>query len=848
MQNHTDNDTDTDTEHKEPQMTTWTASDQQILAALAQVVTPGGDVLGEVGDGHALIPALEGVLGSMGLTVEGYLHALRALDWGGVALRGRRLSALPLSERIAALEKLTHSGVGAWTLRVVVAPLKAARTKDAALRRALGMKPDDALPGRAPEAGRWRSQMTDARDVPEGEALEADVVVVGSGAGGAAVAHRLASQGLAVLVLEEGGYFSRPDFDGDALSAQHRMFRNGGATVTLGNAVIPVLMGVTVGGSTTINSGTCYRVSDQTQRRWVLDEGLSDLGPGSLDPYYAKVEAMLQVQEAHPDVLGGCARVIARGSEALGLSHGPLMRNAPGCDGQGVCCFGCPTAAKRSADVSYWPAALAKGAHLLYHARADGLILDGDRACGVRARAVTADGSPGAAFTVRAKAVALACGTLHTPALLLRDRLANRSGHLGKGLTIHPASQSYGLFDEPIRGWEAIPQGYAIESFADEGLRFEGAFLPLSLTAASFSQWGAPWTKLVEHFDRLACFGFMIADRTRGRVVLGPNGQPQMLYWMTDHDRQRIIRGHALLAQVYFAAGAQAVYPGVHGPFSTLRSPADAQRLADDGPRLLRPHHLDLSAYHPLGTCRMGPNPMTSVTDTRHETHDVKHLFICDGAAVPGPLGVNPQMTIMAFAERSAAFIERRVTSSPTASHHPVSASSTAPPPRVEFFEEMRGEGLPVGALLASLHPDAAAQQGPAPTPAPIPIAFTVRAAWPVDPRRALRDGHLTLSLSGRLSIGGLVSPDTPCAGTLLLSPLRRHATLVYDLLATADDGIPLRIYGEKHTSLAHPLHGMTTLYTQVTRAADASPLLDATLYFDLSQLSTWLGTWRIAR
>jgi hypothetical protein len=536
--------------------------------------------------------------------------------------------------------------------------------------------------------------------------------------------------------------------------------------------------------------------------------------------------------------------VIARGAEALGWAHGPLDRNAPGCDGQGVCCFGCPTGAKRSADASYWPAALARGAHLLYRARVEGLILEGDRAVGVRARALGGGGSQaGATFEVRAKAVALACGTLQTPALLLRERLANRSGRLGRGLTIHPASQSYALFDEQIRGFEAIPQGYAVEAFAEEGVRFEGAFLPLTLGAASMAQWGAQWTHLIERYDRLACFGFMLADQGRGRVVLGPGGGPQMLYRLHDGDRARVIRAQALLAEIYFAAGARAVYPGVQGTLGTLRSVEDARRLGAQGPRTLRAHHLDLSAYHPLGTCRMGPSPLASVVGPTHETHDVKHLFVCDGSAVPGPLGVNPQMTIMAFAERAASFIERRVSTPPTREGAwpvgtPPTPSGQAGPPRVEFFEEMKGEGRPLGPLAEALPSGAEAR--------PVAVSFTVRAAWPVDWRAALSTGRLALSLSGRLHIAGLVAPDTPCEGTLTMRPLRRRATLTYDLTATADDGEAIRVYGEKHTGPLAPLRGMTTLYTHVTRARDGVPLLDATLRFDLSELTTWLGTWRL--
>lgn len=796
------------------------AEERKIVLSLAEVVTPAGGVLGAPGE--EMLAALEGLLSVFGPgAAKGYGEALRVLDWVSVpACGGRRFSNCDLSTRQGALRVLGGVSASAWALRIASAPIKAARSKDATLRAALGIRPEDEmLRGGAPEPARWRAQMQDARDLPPGEVLEVDVVVIGSGAGGGAVAHRLASQGMAVLILEEGGYFGRADFGSDPIQAQQKMFRKGGALFALGNTAIPVLMGVTVGGSTTINSGTCYRVPAQTQRRWMLDEGLHMLGPGSLDPYYERVEAMLQVEQAQQAVLGGCARVIARGAEALGLEHGPLMRNAPGCDGHGLCVFGCPTGAKRSADVSYLPAALSKGAMLIHHARAVGILMESDRAAGVSCEVV----GTSARFEVRAKSVVMAGGTLPTPALLLRERLANRSGRVGHGLTLHPASQTSALFDEEIRGWEGIPQGYAVESFAHEGLRFEGAFLPLEVSASAVPQWGDAWTAIVEQFDHLACFGFMVADSGQGRVVLGPKGEPKMLYWMRDHDRRRLIAGQALLSRLYFAAGAREVFPAVQGPWSTLRHMDDAMRFAADAPRTLKPWHLDVSAYHPLGTCRMGVNPLTSVLGPTHETHDIKHLFICDGSAVPGPLGVNPQMTIMAFAERAAAFIEQRVEQ-----HRSPAQREEKTRKSVEFFEGMAGDG-------ELFFP-----------PSPTTVRFEVRATWPIDWSTAWANKRFDLKLSGRIHIPGLTHPDTPCTGSLQINLLQGDGALVYDLDFNALDDSPAHLHGAKHVGITKPFMGMTTLHTALTRASDNTPLGRATVLFDPSELFTWFGTWRV--
>ncbi|MCA9669385.1 MAG: NAD(P)-dependent oxidoreductase, partial [Myxococcales bacterium] len=467
------------------------ARERETLLRIAEAATPAGRVLPAPDD--QLVGDVEHVLraqfGKRGPAL--YRALLQALDMVAVPLSGQRTSALPLAERQALLARLNEGSTAAfWLLRSVTAPIKIARARTTVLREALAITQSAAARS---QAERWQRQIIDARALDDDEQIEVDCVIVGSGAGGAPLAHALANRGHAVLILEAGAHFTRDDFAGDVLERQARMYRRRGAHFAIGNTPLLVPMGETVGGSTTINSGTCYRVPERVQRRWMLEEGLASLGPGSLDGHYERVERMLGVARATPDTLGGCAEVIARGAEALGYAHEPLMRNAPGCDGQGTCVFGCPTDAKRGTNVSYIPAALARGALLYSRARVERVLLEGDRAVGVVARARREDGSS-ARITVRAAAVALAAGAAGTPKILLANRLANSSGRVGHGLTLHPASYAWARFDHDIRGWSAVPQGYGVEEFADVGLRFEGAFLPLEAAAATLGHVGARWT------------------------------------------------------------------------------------------------------------------------------------------------------------------------------------------------------------------------------------------------------------------------------------------------------------------------------------------------------------------
>ncbi len=259
--------------------------------------------------------------------------------------------------------------------------------------------------------------------------------------------------------------------------------------------------------------------------RWRAESGIAGLTLDELAPYYAKVEKILQVAPSSPAAVGAPGRVIARGCAALGWSNHPLPRNAPDCDGQGLCCFGCPSGAKRSTDVSYVPLALQRGAQLFSGAVVDRVLLEGETAVGVAGSFLDKNGVR-RNLRVRAKAVVLACGAMHTPALLLRQGLADASGQVGRNLSIHPASAAVGIFDEPIGGLRSVPQGWCVDQFHAEGILFEGASSPLPIVAASHSGYGAAFVRAMEAFDRSMMFGFMVRDNSRGRVRPGPGGEP----------------------------------------------------------------------------------------------------------------------------------------------------------------------------------------------------------------------------------------------------------------------------------------------------------------------------------
>jgi len=510
--------------------------ERRIVRALAAAVIPPGSIFEPGGEGT--LRRFEQWLDGANLF---QMRVIKSLLWAAelaaVPSTGRVLSALSPERATRFLDTWASSRLHArrMLLRAIVSPIKVAHFDDRRAFEAVGCKSfhDHKLP--VSEPARWTQQVLDGRAIEEDVDLECEVVVVGTGAGGAACAYELASRGRAVLLLEEGDFHRRETFNGRTQPMVKKLYRDQGMTIALGNVGIPVFAGRAVGGTTIVNSGTCYRAPERVFRRWREEQGLAWFSGDAMAPYYARVEAMLRVERARFELTGGVGRVVARGAEKMGLRHRPVDRNAPDCDGQGVCCFGCPTGAKRSTDVSYVPGALERGAQLVTAAHVDGIDVVAGRARGVRARLAS-----GKRLRVKAEAVVVAGGALMTPLVLRQAGVCTSSPALGKNLSIHPATKTLALFEETIDMAHGIPQGYSIDELEHEGIMFEGGSVPLEIMGVSVPWVGKRFVDLMARYRNLALFGFMIEDTSRGEVRPGAGGSPLILYSMNRRDAARM--------------------------------------------------------------------------------------------------------------------------------------------------------------------------------------------------------------------------------------------------------------------------------------------------------------------
>ncbi len=656
------------TDRPETLKTFLRSDERQSALALARAIMPSAAGLSEA-NGQTVLRA-ENWLADVPMAGEGYRALLRGFDWYVRAATGKHLTTVDPEKLRELCRRFAEADIGRrYFLYTLTAPLKGAYFDDPAIYRRFAMPyrgakadlPYSTVPKELPRSAHERTQS--ACDVPDGEVIDCDVVVIGSGAGGAVAAYELARAGRAVVLLEEGQYYGRRDFAHSAFHLQKHLYRELGVTMAVGNTLIPIPVGRTVGGSTTVNSGTCYRMPSRVFADWRDHHGLTELSPDSLDPFYSRVEEVLGVTKVPRSLLQG-NQPIAEGCDKLGITHhGPLSRNAPDCDGQGLCCFGCPTDAKRSTNVSFVPMALAAGAQLLVGAHAERVLIENGKAVGVAVSSTGPArlGQKPTRFSVRASAVVVAAGSLMTPVLLLSDpvtrRALGRSRALGNHMTIHPAIGLRAVMPTPLRSHVGVPQGYAVEEFHDEGILMESAFLPLELTAASITMVGQPFMELMAAYDRHSCFGFLVEDKGQGSVRPGPGGRPLIHYNLADRDVVRLQRGASLVARMFLAAGADRVLTGISAlPMVTQHDQVD--KLS--GLRL-RPRDFELTAYHPLGTARMGLDPGRSVVNTDLQAHDLPGLYVCDGSVIPTSPAVNPQVTIMALAMRAARQLAQRL-------------------------------------------------------------------------------------------------------------------------------------------------------------------------------------------
>ena len=461
-----------------------------------------------------------------------------------------------------------------------------------------------------------------------------DVVVVGSGAGGGVVAGELAARGRSVLLLEAGGHYTAADFVRWESKAAHDLWWPLRFAFPAGDpsrGPVALIAGRCVGGSTTINTKVALRASQRELDKWHAASGLR-MSTADLDPYYERVERYLGVRDRYDWDFKTCVQTAKRGFEAVGAKLEPVRAYTDeNCMQCGSCLQGCPTNAGKSTLNTYIHRTWLSGALALRaDAHVERVVIE-DRGEGPEATGVEYFDAAGVGHRVDADVVVVAAGSLSTPQLLMRSEVPNPM--VGRNLGLHPAQFVFGLFDEPQDAHMVAPITSHCSDFADDAV---GGFVveavtvqdPIGFTVSLCDEngpmWGQPLVDAARKYRHWVGLLNMSNDDNNASVTVDSEGKEQFTAAFEPHELERVDRAMAFSREVLQAAGATRIL------WSSL------------------------ATTHMQGSCRMGPDPSSSVVDPNCESHEVRRLYVGDGSLIPRTLSVNPSLTIMALATRLA--------------------------------------------------------------------------------------------------------------------------------------------------------------------------------------------------
>jgi choline dehydrogenase-like flavoprotein len=500
----------------------------------------------------------------------------------------------------------------------------------------------------------------DIKTAADGDTIDADVCVIGSGSGGGVIAGTLAKQGMKVVVLEASGYFNESDFAQLELQAYQDMFWRGGPQPSAdGN--ISMQAGTTLGGGTTINWTNCLRTTEWVRGDWANEHGLEGLDGPDYDRHLDTVLGRIGATDQCSD-LNGPQQRMKEAADQLGWSFKTIIRNADpekySPDNAGHLGFGDQSGAKNSGDRTWLRDAFENGAELYVRSRAQRVLTENGQATGVEALHIDAEGNVRGSFTVRAPTVVVACGSLESPALLLRSGIGGPAA--GNYLRLHPCVAIIGSYADDQRAWWGAPQAGLVDEFANvengHGFLIESVQYAPGLIGSAI-----PWVSAEAHKDLVArakynaTFVPLPRDHGHGRVEVDPNGEAVVWYSVEDEqDRRTIHLGIDKVAEAHRAGGAIEIAALATG-LPSWRRGDDLARFTERVKRIpLGRGGWRLFTAHQMGTCRMGNDPDTSVADPWGELHDTKGVWIGDASAFPTASGTNPMVTIMALAHRTA--------------------------------------------------------------------------------------------------------------------------------------------------------------------------------------------------
>jgi choline dehydrogenase-like flavoprotein len=500
--------------------------------------------------------------------------------------------------------------------------------------------------------------------------LEADVAIIGSGAGGATTAEILSAAGYRVLLIEEGPLKTSTDFKMLEAEAYSSLYQEGIGRMTKDGA-ITILQGRAVGGTTLINWTSSFRTPAPTLEHWASEHQVQGHGSEEMAPWFAQMEQRLGIA---PWIMPPNANneVIRSGCEKLGYNWKVIPRNVRGCWNLGYCGMGCPVNAKQSMLVTTIPGTLEKGGELLYLARAERFTFDGDKISSLQCLAMDSRcvAPTGRTITVKARHYVLAGGGINSPALLMRSDAPDPYEVLGKRTFLHPVNFSAGHFSQVVNPFYGAPQSIYSDHFqwldgttGHMSYKLEVPPLQPALTTTLLGSFGQDNALQMEQLPHTHVMLALMRDGFHpesqgGSVHLRGDGSPVLDYQVSAYAWDGLRRAFHSMAEIQFAAGAEKVMP-LHSDARYVKTLAEARQMIDG--LSLELYRTRLGSAHVMGGCAMGEDPNRAVTDSLGRHHQLQNLSIHDGSLFPTSIGANPQLSVYGLSAQLATALAQRL-------------------------------------------------------------------------------------------------------------------------------------------------------------------------------------------
>jgi len=514
----------------------------------------------------------------------------------------------------------------------------------------------------------WK--VTSADTLEDKSTIEADVAIIGTGAGGATSAEFLSKAGFKVLLIEEGKLRYQKDFKMNELEAFSTLYQEATSRKT-SDAAINIYQGRTVGGSTTVNWTSTFRTPEKTLDFWASEYGLSDYTSAKMAHWFKDREQALNMSPwlVPPNANNS---TLKQGCDSLGWSSHTMVRNVKGCWNLGYCGFGCPTNAKQSMLVTSIPSALDNNASLLTCARAERFHFKGDKVSHLECQALDSEAfeTTGKSITVKAKHFVLSAGAIGSPAVLLRSDAPDPHNTLGKRTFLHPVNSCSATMPNEIRPYEGAPQSVYSDQFlwrdgvaGEIGFKLEASPAFPGGIAAQEALFGDALAKRIASLAHTQSMISLLRDGFNeespgGEVILRSDGSPALDYPINEYLISGFVQSYLAMAEAQFAAGAKTV-TAVHHDAKDWKSWTEAKKAIKELP--MGPLRAALFSAHVMGGCGMGSDPKQSVVNGHGEHHQIENLNVIDGACFPTSIGANPQLSIYGLAAKQATQLATRL-------------------------------------------------------------------------------------------------------------------------------------------------------------------------------------------